>query len=81
MTPQQAKHARNVLRVEIAKAKTNPTMLAQDIGRQRDYLRDFLNGRKMSLGAGDFIELERVLGITRAQLLGGSSVDLSLIHI
>lgn len=75
MTPQQADHARNVLRVGIAKANTNPTKLAYDIGRKRDYIRDFLKGRKESLGASDFIELERVLGITRAQLLGGSPVD------
>lgn len=37
----------------------DPTNLAKKIGRGSDYLRDFLNGRKKSIGAAEVTALER----------------------
>lgn len=75
MTPQQADHARKVLASELARAKTNATALSRQIERGKDYIRDFLSGRKESLGAGDVVAIERELGVPRAKLLGETQMD------
>ncbi len=75
MTPQQADNARKVIPGAIARKKTNATALSREMGRGKDYIRDFLSGRKESLAAGDVIAIERILGIGRARLLGEKSLD------
>lgn len=75
MTPQQAEHARKVLAEDIARQKTNATALSREMRRGKDYVRDFLSGRKESLAAGDVLEIERILGTSRARLLGGERVE------
>lgn len=43
-------------------ADKKPIPIAREIGRGRDYVSDFLNGEKDSLGARELRELARVLG-------------------
>lgn len=59
MTPQR-------LAQMIAAAGTNPTALAEKIGRDKDYLRDYINGRKKSLKAGELLRIVNELDANRA---------------
>lgn len=49
-----------------------PTQLAREIRRDPNYVRDFLNRRKDSLGAGEILEIERALGLVKGHMLGVS---------
>lgn len=46
----------------IIDAGTNATALAVKIGRDKDYIRDFLNGRKKSLKADDLYKIMELVG-------------------
>lgn len=46
----------------IRDADTNATALAAAIGRDKDYIRDFLNGRKKSLKADDLFKIMEIVG-------------------
>lgn len=47
----------------ITAAGTNPTRLALEIGRDKDYIRDLLQGRKKSLKANDWLAIRERLGL------------------
>lgn len=48
---------------------TTATQLARAIGRGKDYIRDFLSGRKASLAAGDVAAIEAALGLPAGSLV------------
>lgn len=54
--------------------KTNPTKLARDLGRGKDYIRDFLDGKKRSMGAEELAAIEAQLGLATGYFLGGASL-------
>lgn len=51
----------------IREAGTNATALAATIGRDKDYIRDFLNGRKKSLKADDLFKIMEAIGPKKPQ--------------
>lgn len=61
---------RQRLRTALAESSLDPTTLARRIGRGRDYIRDFLDDRKDSLGAAVVPAIERELGLEPGFLLG-----------
>ena len=77
MTPQQAEHARSILRSRLpadgrkaSRAEMTATKLARAIGRDKSYLNDFLDGSKQSLAAGDILKIESTLKLRRGELIG-----------
>ena len=61
-----------LLQKMIVEAGTNPAALALAIGRDKDYVRDFIKGRKKSLKAGDLEKIVEKL----AQVSNGHLPDL-----
>lgn len=88
MTPQQADHARSVLRSKLPadgrKAKRSEmtqTKLAKELGHDKSYISDFLDGGKESLGAGEVMQIEALLGMRRGELLGAPMDDIRRVPI
>lgn len=83
MTPQQAEHARKLLRSRLpvdgrkaSRSEMTASKLAKAIGRDKSYLNDFLDGSKQSLAAGDIIKIEQHLELRRGELIGVAVEDL-----
>ncbi|MCX5570593.1 S24 family peptidase [Kaistia nematophila] len=55
--------------------RTDPTRLARDIGRGKDYIRDFLGGKKESIGAAELLAIEEVLGLPAGRLTGRATAE------
>jgi hypothetical protein len=55
---------RERLRAMLKAAGTNATKASLAIGRSKDYLRDFLKGRKTDMSAEEWQALERLLAIS-----------------
>lgn len=55
----------------IEQAGTTPTALAVAIGRDKDYIRDYLVGRKRSLKAGDLMKITQQIGSVSSSLTTG----------
>lgn len=49
---------------------TNPTALARQIGRDKDFIRQLLSGRKRTISSDAVAELARVFGCETSDLLG-----------
>ena len=49
---------------------TNPTALARQIGRDKDFIRQLLSGRKRTISSDAVSELARVFGCETSELLG-----------
>jgi SOS-response transcriptional repressor LexA len=69
-TMQDADHLRTKLRAVLERRELDPVPLAVELGKGRDYLTDFLNARKHSLGANFLIALARRLEIQLSDLTG-----------
>lgn len=54
----------------IAASKFNATSLSGEIGRGKDYVRDFIDGKKDSLGGIETVQIERLLGLSRGYIDG-----------
>jgi phage repressor protein C with HTH and peptisase S24 domain len=66
-TDQQA--LRTALSEAIVAANTNATAVARAIPRDQNYVRDFLRGKKESLGAQETARIETILGLEPGTLL------------
>lgn len=84
MTPDQVEHARKVLRDllpengrEAKRDEMTVAKLAKEIGKKdKNYISDFLTGRKNSLGAAEIILIEKALKIPAGTLLDPGKPDL-----
>lgn len=59
---------RERLRLAIKAAHSSAYQAAVSIGKPKDFVRDFLSGRKNSIGAVEVAALERVLGLSQGEL-------------
>lgn len=66
-----------LLKTAIKSAGANPTSLALSINRDKDYIRDFLTGRKASLKLEDAQKIADELEVPLFSLTGGRTDDLS----
>jgi hypothetical protein len=88
MTPDQINHARAVLAEMLPengrsapRSQMTRRKLSLAIGHDKDYIRDFIEGRKESLGAAEMVLIEAKLGLPTGYLLkvdtaaGSSLID------
>lgn len=68
---------KKALEKAIEDAGTKPAPLALAIGRDKDYIRDFLSGRKKTLKVDDAQAIAEQLHIPLSSLTGGRTDDLS----
>lgn len=64
---EKATRQRDEVRRLIALSGSNAAALSSDIGRGKDYLADFLKGRKSSISAGDLKAIEEIVDSARAK--------------
>lgn len=58
--------------IKASDPKTDAASLSAALGRGKDYIADFLAGKKKSLGAAELASLERLLGLPVAFFLGAA---------
>ena len=69
MTDTRSDHLRMALRSLIDEHRTDAASLSREIGRSKDYIRDFLEGRKTTLPLQSLVKIEEALSLTPGFLL------------
>lgn len=75
MNEKQIQQVRQRLRSAIEDAGSDPTAVSREIGRGKDYVRDFLDGRKHSLAASAVAAIEAALGLSHGYIMAATEPE------